>query len=74
MVPIGAESALTRIQRGIEHFLSCIAERRQPDAGVADGVRALEIAEAAYRSVGEDRFVLCGADASAGSTDPRQTT
>jgi predicted dehydrogenase len=72
VVPIAASSSVTRIQAGIDHFLSCLAERRQPHAQVADGVRALEVAEAAYRSVAEDRFVSCGPDDSGGPTDPRQ--
>jgi predicted dehydrogenase len=66
---IAATSSLTRIQAGIDHFLSCVAERRPPDATVADGVRALEVAEAAHRSVAEDRFVACGPDDSGGPTD-----
>jgi predicted dehydrogenase len=65
-VPITAASSVTRIQAGIDHFLGCVADRRQPCARVADGLRALEVAEAAYRSVAEDRFVACGA------TDPGQ--
>jgi predicted dehydrogenase len=59
-VGISATSALTRIQAGVDHFLTCVVERRQPEAQVADGVRALEVAEAAYLSVVEDRFVACG--------------
>ena len=59
-VGISAPSALTRIQAGVDHFLSCVLERRQPCARVADGVRALEVAQAAYQSVVEDRFVACG--------------
>jgi predicted dehydrogenase len=63
-IPISAPSAVTRIQAGVDHFLACVAERRQPEASVADGVRALEVAEAAYLSVAEDRFVACGPGAS----------
>jgi predicted dehydrogenase len=59
-VGISAPSALTRIQAGVDHFLSCVLERRQPGARVADGVRALEVAQAAYQSVVEDSFVACG--------------
>jgi predicted dehydrogenase len=71
-VSIAASSSVTRIQSGIDHFLSCVAERRQPHALMADGVRALEVAEAAYRSVAEDRFVACGPGGSGGPADPGQ--
>jgi predicted dehydrogenase len=63
-VPIAATSSVTRIQAGVDHFLACVADRRQPRASVLDGVRALEVAEAAYLSVSEDRFVACGPDGS----------
>jgi predicted dehydrogenase len=66
-LPIAAATSLTRIQTGIEHFVRCVADRTQPRAQVADGVRALEVAEAAYRSVAEDRFVACGPDGGGGS-------
>jgi predicted dehydrogenase len=59
-VGISAPSALTRIHAGVDHFLTCVVERCPPRAQVADGVRALEVAEAAYLSVVEDRFVACG--------------
>jgi predicted dehydrogenase len=59
-VSVAAPHALSRIQAGVDHFLECVAERREPQAGVADGMRALEVAAAAYQSVAEDRFVACG--------------
>ncbi len=59
-VDIVAPSSLSRIQAGIDHFLACADSRTQPRARLADGVRALEVAAAAYASVAEDRFVECG--------------
>lgn len=72
-VSIAAPGALSRIQAGVDHFLACVASRTPPRAQVADGVRALEVAEAAYASVVEDRFVACGPGCSAGPHDPPQS-
>ncbi|HEX8966413.1 MAG TPA: Gfo/Idh/MocA family oxidoreductase [Chloroflexota bacterium] len=69
-VPIVARGALNRIQTGVEHFLECVTERGRPRAEVADGVRALEIAAAAYRSVAEDRFIACGPSSLGGTAAP----
>jgi predicted dehydrogenase len=71
-VPVTAVSALDRIQRGVDHFLQCVAERGTPRATVADGIRALEIATAAYESVVEDRFVECAPRRLDGVPDPPQ--
>ncbi len=70
-VPIAAPSALTRIEAAVAHFLACVCERRQPRASVQDGLRALEIAGAAYRSVAESRFVACGPDGLERPAHPR---
>lgn len=49
-VPVNASSALDRIDRGIAYFCSCVKEWRQVEQATgADGVRAVELAESAYR-------------------------
>jgi predicted dehydrogenase len=49
-VPVTASSALDRIDRGIAYFCSCVkAWRKVQEATGADGVRAIELAESAYR-------------------------
>ncbi len=48
-VPISAETALERIDRGIAYFCSCVKEWRQVgEATVTDGVRAVELAQSVY--------------------------
>jgi predicted dehydrogenase len=41
----------------LEHFLTCFREGRTPEESGEDGVRVLEILEAAYRSAREGRTV-----------------
>ncbi|HEY6739449.1 MAG TPA: Gfo/Idh/MocA family oxidoreductase, partial [Actinopolymorphaceae bacterium] len=51
----------------IEEFLSAIRERRAPTPSGLDGLRATEIAFAAYRSVAAGQPVPVSTDATAGS-------
>ncbi len=49
-----------RFKAEIDHFLACIRGETKPLVTGADGVKALEIAEAIYRSVREQRAVKVG--------------
>jgi predicted dehydrogenase len=50
-VPVAARDAMDRFHAGIAYFVACIREGRRPErATVSDGVKALELAEAAYRA------------------------
>jgi UDP-N-acetylglucosamine 3-dehydrogenase len=48
--PLQSLQAMTRFDREIEHFLACIDGRDQPAVTAYDGLRALQIIRAGYRS------------------------
>ncbi len=69
-LPIAASRALARIDAGVAHFLACVERRETPRASVADGIRALEVATAAYASARDGVFASCGPSDARGIADP----
>jgi predicted dehydrogenase len=58
--PLAAPEAMARFDREIEHFLSCVRGTAQPAITAHDGLRALQIMQAAYQSAATHAEVACG--------------
>ncbi|MGH2389427.1 MAG: Gfo/Idh/MocA family protein [Chloroflexota bacterium] len=58
--PLASVEAMARFDREIEHFLDCVRGTAQPAVTADDGLRALQIIQAAYKSTTTRGEVECG--------------
>ncbi len=56
---LDTDQAMARFDREIAHFLACIDGHAQPAVTARDGLRALQIIQAAYHSTATHAEVLC---------------
>ncbi len=58
--PLASPEAGARFDREIEHFLDCVQGTAQPAVTAQDGLRALQVIQAAYKSAATRAEVACG--------------
>jgi UDP-N-acetylglucosamine 3-dehydrogenase len=62
VIDLPADAVADRFNRAVANFLQCIDSGAAPIATGQDGLRSLQIIEAAYRSAAEGRAIECPAD------------